>query len=505
MRQGPFRLAACAAFLAGLGALDRIARAADERPKGEAVAKPFVAQRPVVIRVRGVILFPTQSFISRQIEAARARNADLVIFDIDSPGGDAQASMNIAEAIAKIDWARTAAFVENEALSGAAFAALGCEEILMRPDAKIGDAGPIVLGEDSMFRHAPEKIVSILAAEIRDVARSRGHPAALAVAMVDKDAEVFFFRNAKTGETLCMTLDEARERDDAADWQKGKRVPGSQKGRFLTLNGEDAKEAGLAAAVVKTFADVKERYGFQEDPPVFQATWVDALVTVLNSSIVTAILLIVALVCLYLELYTAGLGLFGIVSALCFALFFWSRFLGGTAEWLELLLFVGGLACLAIEIFVLPGFGVFGVTGVLLVLAGLTLASAPASGRLLDRFDAVLGSAATVGASLAAFLIVGAVLGRFLGAVPLVRRMALLPQDVHAQGDSGPSAIATSYNHLLNAVGRTRTPLRPAGKVRLDGADVDVVAEGAFIDSGKPVRVVLVQGNRIVVREIEES
>lgn len=500
MRQSPLRTA-CAAILAavGLSTGGPRALAADERPRAV-----IDAQRPVVIRIRGVIFSPTQAFVARQIQAAKTQEADLVIFDIDSPGGDAQASMNIAEMIAKIDWARTAAFIENEALSGAAFAALGCEDILMRPDAKIGDAGPIVLGEDSMFRHAPEKIVSILAAEIRDVARSRGHPAALAVAMVDKDAEVFFFRNAKTGETLCMTPDEARERDDAADWEQGKRVPGSQKGRFLTLNGQEAKAAGLAAAVVKTFADVKERYGFQEDPPVFQATWVDALVTVLNSSIVTAILLIVALVCLYLELYTAGLGLFGIVSALCFALFFWSRFLGGTAEWLEVLLFVGGIACMAIEFFVLPGFGVFGVTGVLLVLAGLTLASAPASGRLLGRFDAVTAPAATVGASLAVVVVIGAVLARFLGAVPLVRRMALLPQDVHADS-APPSATATSYNHLLNAEGRTRTPLRPAGKVRFDGDDVDVVAEGSFIDSGKPVRVVLVQGNRIVVREIEEA
>lgn len=478
----------------GLGADKQIAPAIAEE----------AYQRPVVIRVRGVITYATEQFLRRQLETARDRKADLIIVDIESPGGEAQASIDIAKAFAGIPWARTVAYIEDRAISGAAFVALGCDEIVMRPHALIGDAGPIVLGEDSLFRHAPEKIVSMLSAEIRTIAGLKGHPPAVAEAMVDRNIVVFLYRNAKTGATRAMSQEEAQALDDKTDWTKVGPLPGWRKDQFLTLNGADALAAGLAVANVESFRQLKDRYHVTTEPEVFEETWVDVLIVILNLPIVTGFLLVAALVCLYLELYTAGIGIFAILSGLCFTLFFWSRFLGGTAGWLEVVLFLAGVACLAVELFVLPGFGVFGLSGILLMLGGLVLAGAPMQGQFVDRFESVAKSGVTVVGAMAAFLVISLVLARYLGAIPLFRRMTLAPSS-GADGAEEPSwsDSSTSLAGLVGAVGTTRTPLRPAGKMRAGERDYDVVAEGAFIEVGKSVRVVLVQGNRIVVREVE--
>ncbi len=113
--------------------------------------------KPIRIKLEGMITILTHEYMKRQLDRAKELGADLVIVEIDSPGGDAQSSIDIAEDLAAIKWARTVAYVEKQAISGGAFVALGCEEIVLSPTARIGDAGPIVMGADSQFRHAPEK------------------------------------------------------------------------------------------------------------------------------------------------------------------------------------------------------------------------------------------------------------------------------------------------------------------------------------------------------------
>src|SRR5690606_22724155 len=121
-------------------------------------------------------------------------------------------------------------------------------------------------------------------------------------------------------------------------------------------------------------------------------------------------------------------GLLGIISALCFALFFWSKVLGGTAGWLEVVLFVLGLVCLAMEIFVMPGFGVFGVSGGLLMIASLVLAS-QTFGNLEPNADTSLlaRSVGTLSAAVVAVIVIALALSRFLPSIPFLNRMILTP------------------------------------------------------------------------------
>jgi membrane-bound serine protease (ClpP class) len=474
---------------------------ADDEPAA-VPANKVTYTTPVRIKLEGAITILTRQYMQRQLERAKEMKADLIIIEIDSPGGDAQASIDIAQDLADIKWARTVAFVEKQAISGGAFVALGCEEIVLLPQAKIGDAGPIVMGEDSQFRHAPEKIVSFLAAAVRTLAEGRGHPPAIAEAMVDKTLAVFHYRHLQSGVTRSMSEAEVAQLKDADQWEKVKPVFGSGGGRFLTLNGKSALEVGLTEETLADRDALLRRYGLDKEPILFRETWVDTLVAVLNFPLISGALLVLGLISLYAEFMMPGVGIFGVLSALCFSLFFWATFLGGTADWLEVILFLGGLACIATEIFILPGFGLFGITGILLVLAGLTMALTPNASMFTDSLDTLASSATTVGTALAIFIVVGAVLARFMGTLPIFRRMMLAPPSGSSDTiDAGiDESLLTLRDLQVGQTGTTRTPLRPAGKARFGDTDVDVVAEGSFIPQGSVVRIVIVQGNRIVVR-----
>ena len=203
-------------------------------------------QRAVLIRFEGTITPLLEQFLYRKLDDAKQDGADLVIVEIDSPGGLVESSFNIAHRLRDLDWAATVAYVPREALSGAAIVALGCEQIIMDPDAVLGDAGPIVLGEDFLFRHAPEKVRSDLARKIRDLAEGRNRPPALAEAMVDMNLVVYEVTDRQTGAKKFMSEHEIKSSPNPDQWEKGPPVLESREGSFLEVNGRRAVELTLA-------------------------------------------------------------------------------------------------------------------------------------------------------------------------------------------------------------------------------------------------------------------
>jgi membrane-bound serine protease (ClpP class) len=289
----------------------------------------------------------------------------------------------------------------------------------------------------------------------------------------------------------------------------------SREGSFLEVNGRRAVELTLAEGNANSRQQLQQRLGLAEPPQVIKPSGVDTAVYILNWPWVTGLLFVVGLVALYVEVSTPGLGLGGLVSLLCFALFFWSRFLGGTAEVLEIVLFLTGLAFLAVEIFVLPGFGVAGITGLLLMLAGILMASQtfliPETKREWEVFGTsvlVLSCSAVVFVSAAAFL------SRHFGSLPIFNRLILQP----AAPDAAPrAATSTDPNKPLPVLapdnpygvdvgdwGLALSPLRPSGKARFGDRYLDVLTDGDFVERGRQVRIVEIQGSRIVVRDVEE-
>lgn len=457
----------------------------------------------------------TEEFILRQVRTAVANGVDTLIFDIDSPGGYLMSSVNIANTIAELDPAKvtTVAWIPERALSGAAVIALGADRIIMAPDAHIGDAGVIQETEEGgAFERVPEKLWSDFLVTLQNLAERKNRPTALLQAMVDKDLVVYQVTNAESGRVTYMSdyeIDDSNE-----EWVKGPVVGESRENILLTVNGDRAHELGLADAPCADLDALRIRLGISENTSLrpVERTWVDTFVYVLNSQIAGFGLITLGILCLYIEMHVPS-GFFGIVSAVFFSLFFWSRYLGGTSGSLELILFVLGLVLLAMEIFVIPGFGVFGVSGLLLMTASLVMASHTFNGMSAgERFEESMTSLGTLAGALTTVIVVAVAINRFLPSIPILNQLVLTPPGYASDEENGPRLNPSMYNSRAEESGVAEgdqgvsvSTLRPSGKASFGDNFVDVVSDGGYIDHGKQIEVIRVAGNRIIVRPIEEQ
>jgi membrane-bound serine protease (ClpP class) len=476
---------------------------------------PPAVTRGALIRFEGFIGPGNRVYLQRKLEAAKEDGVNLVIIEIESGGGRVDSSMEIAEMLRDLHWAHTVAYVPNMALSGAAVVALGCDEIILGPHAVLGDVGVIFVGGDSLFHYVPEKRVSPFLQWIRDLAASKGRPPALAEAMVDKKLIVYRFENEKTGK-----LDYVSQRDLDAhpdqwkQWKQLGRVAQSGGDRFLTVSGKDGVELGLARGVASSRAEVKARYPLEGELLVLEPGGIDTAVQILNSSWITALLLIIGLVGLYMEFSSPGIGIGGLLAAICFATFFWSHFLGGTASRLAAVLFLLGMTCLAVELFILPGFAVGGIVGAVLIIASLILAI---QGFFIPQTSedlaTLMQTLVVVFCSGVSFVVAAVFISKRFGSLPLFRRLMLPPPEpadvprVALAGALGATADAVLGPQAppiaLGQTGIAQSALRPAGKARFGNRYVDVVTDGTFIATGSRVKVVRIGDNRVVVEEAE--
>jgi membrane-bound serine protease (ClpP class) len=476
------------------------------------VATSSEAPRVVRIRIDETIEPVLQGFVDREIRRAKSSGINMIIFEIDSPGGMLEPSLEIAHSIADLDskTIRTIAYVPRMALSGAAIIALGCDEIVLQHHAKIGDAAPISVREGQQFERAPEKVLSFLREELKTLAEKKGRPPGLAQAMADKDLDVFQATHRDHGRVSFLTDEEIALSN--GEWIKGRIVPECQGDNLLTVDGQRAHELRLAEPPVADLDELRQRLGIPEGeiPQAVGRTWVDTLVWTLNTPGMTVLLLLAGSVLIYLELHTLT-SFFGIASAFCFMLFFWSRFLGGTADVLEIVLFLFGVGLILMEIFVVPGFGIFGISGALAILASLILASQtfvlPTTSSELTQMTKSLG---TLSIALVSVIGVAVIISRFLPEMPLLKHLILSPPDAGtvADGDAprlrpdvAAGSTTTGFEWLLNQEGETFTTLRPAGKARFGDQVFDVQSQGDFIDPGQKIVVTAVIGKRILVRK----
>jgi membrane-bound ClpP family serine protease len=187
-------------------------------------------------------------------------------------------------------------------------------------------------------------------------------------------------------------------------------------------------------------------------------------------------------------------------------LFFWSNFLHGTAGWLEVMLFVGGVIFLLIEMLVLPGFGIFGLGGGLMILASLVLASQT---FVLPQSDSELKelrhSLTLVAAATLCVVVAGVMLRRYLPHAPVFRTLLLEPAAEEDLIDLDHREALADFSHLIGQQGIATTNLMPSGKAEFEGLLVDVIAEGLPIERGQAVVVAKARGNRVVVHAVDAA
>jgi membrane-bound serine protease (ClpP class) len=328
--------------------------------------------------------------------------------------------------------------------------------------------------------------------------------------MADRNLVVFQTTNQDNGRTWYHTAVELHA--SHGEWTQGPQLPETDGAQTLVVDGRRAAELKLAEPPVDSFDDLKTRLGIAPTIKITRAepNWTDQLVFILNRPEVTVLLLVLAVALLYLELHFTTTVL-GILSVLCFVLFFWSKVLGGTAGWLEVILFVLGLGCLAIEAFLVPGFGVFGVSGIVLILSSLIMAS-QTFGNLEPYADwnQLASSFGTVFAALVAIGFLGIGLSRLLPRLPFFDSLVLSPpgmgaddfNEPHLRPDDNPAATEAEAALLIGQSGVALSMLRPAGKAQVGDRVIDVVSDGPFIAAGSTLEIVSVAGNRVVVRSV---
>ena len=426
----------------------------------------------------------------QQIERAIGDGANFLCLRVDSAGGSPEQSLVLANRLAALDPARvrTVAYVPRQARGDAALVALACDELVMHPDAVLGGEGDAAIGG---------RQATAMAASWREgVAKQRERSWSLPVAVVVPGIVVEQATQQATGRVEYFSGDELAARDDRDSWTVGAKVGTGP----IQLTGRSAESLGLATHVVDGFDGLVKAYGLTGDIALSEPGWADRLLDALASPGLAWLLLLIGGAGLYIELHTPGFGLGGFVSMVAFIVYFWSQYLHGTSGWLEVMLFLAGLFCLAAEIFVLPGFGVLGLGGGVLLIASLVLASQsfvlPTNDYQIRQLQwsllGILGAA--VGVSL-----LGVLLRRWLPSTPVLRNVLLEPP---AAADD--TLEEEGLEALLGMEGTTTTRLAPAGKARIDGRVREVTSAGSLVEPGTRVHVVEVRGGRVLVEPLVE-
>lgn len=470
--------------------------------------RPEAFKRPCIIEFHDEINFRSSQYFQRKFAAARRQRCDLIIVDIDSPGGLRDQSLKMARKLRDCKWAYTIAIVNNEAISGGALMAIGCDEIHIAPDARFGDIGEITFDPERWaWRLMEPKVESYLSRIARDLAESKGRSPDLAESMIDSEVLVFV-KDEEVEERTKKVFRQVRvdEVRPDAPWEL---VPESGPERFLTVNGMRLVELEFAQGHDSSREEIAKAMGVElADVNVFQPTALDSVIYYLQLSWVKALLIILGMVALYIELSAPGVGVGGLVAGMCAVLFFWASFLAGTAGALEVILFVAGLVFLAMEIFVIPGFGVSGGLGLLFLFSSVMLAGQDfIIPRTAEQINQSFLSLSIITFSIVVFLVLAVLITRHLGSIPIFNQLVLNPDDIGAGGQEDKKSAVTQTHPVVSVGdwGMADSVLRPAGRAKFNGKIVDVISDGSFIDPGTQVRVIAISGNVVTVSVVEDE
>ncbi|MGE3405624.1 MAG: nodulation protein NfeD [Pirellulales bacterium] len=450
----------------------------------------------VRIDIKGPVTSASAGQVQGVIDRELRNEVNFFCFAIDSPGGSPQDTINsLANFINGPGMAgrRTVAYISHEARADAAIMALACDEIVMAPTAKLGGDGPFEIAEAD---------VPLVVDAVKQICKAKFRSWSLPAAIVQKQLAVYRYQNTKDGRVEYFCEQEAREQLQPADWQQGEEVKSA--GGPLLVDGLAAEQYGLSSHTVESFAEFKALYGLEDDPRLAESGWADVLIDALTRPEVAWLLLVIGGAAMVAELHSPGVGVGGFIAAVCFVTFFWAKFLGGTAGWLEVLLFVTGLVCVLLELFVLPGFGVFGLGGGLLIISSLVLASQTFTQLPRNSYQLaeLRNSVLVVAGAGASILGVMGLLNRYLPKTPGLNRMILFPPTAAEQADIARRESVASYEYLVGREGTTTTPLTPAGKARFDGQLVEVIADGEMLDRGTRISVIEARGNHVLVKAV---
>lgn len=396
----------------------------------------------MLVEVTGEVNAAMTTYISDALDEAE-QNGYAVVLVLDTYGGQILEADNIKKLLLETR-VPVDCYITRNALSAGTLLAISCENIVMAPSAVIGAAETIP---------NDEKTLSTWVGILQSAAEARGRDTEVVAALADADISIEGVTEA---------------------------------GSLLTLSAEKALELGLSDGTATSEADALSQLGYDGYGIIQkEMSFSVQAAQFLTSTTVASILFLAAIVCMGIEIFTAGFGVFGILSIIFFGLYFGGGFLAGFAEWWSLLLFAMGLVLLGIEVAV-PGFGIFGILGFISLGAGLVFAS-----KDITAFLTVL-AVGLIGA-----IVLLPIFYKVFARFGLLRKLALGKNMLTEEG-------YVSHEHIESLLGKkgvALTVLRPAGTARIDGVRMSVVSSGAYIAAGSEIVVVEHTPGRIVVEE----
>jgi membrane-bound serine protease (ClpP class) len=454
-------------LLLALAALAQPARAREMVRKGDTV----------IVALNGEVAPAMHLFLRRAIKAAENAGAGAIVIEMNTYGGRLDAAADICGALNRTT-VPTYTFINTNAGSAGSLIALATRHIYMSPVSAIGAAAPILASGAELNATEKDKTLSYWSALVRSSATRNGHNPDIGEAFMDKEKEV------KIGDRVVHA-----------------------KGTLLTLNAQEATEMIngkplLADGIADSMSDLAKKAGLKGalvavEPSGFErlAFWITAL---------APLLLLLGVICAYLEFKMPGVSMPGIIAAICFGLFFAGHYLAGLAGWEVVALFVLGVVLVLVEIlFFAHSTIVFGVVGVFLMLASLLWA-------MIDRYpgetffptgDMLAIPLRNLFVTLVAAVAVIMVLARYLPKTNLYRRFALMTTNPPGPSLAGmPREFVTALEVAPGMDGTAQTTLRPSGKAGFADHVVDVVTEGEFIAAETPITVTQKDGMRVVVK-----
>jgi membrane-bound serine protease (ClpP class) len=415
-------------------------------------------------QIKDQIAPPVQRLTKNALSQAHEMKADVIFIEMNTYGGLVDAADSIRTGIlrSKIP---VYVLIQNNAASAGALIAIACDSIYMQPGSTIGAATVV----DQSGQQVPDKYQSYMRKKMRSTAELKGRNPDIAEAMVDPDIYI----------------------EGVID-----------SGKVVTFTTDEAIKHGFCDAKAETMEDILKRQNITDYQIVdHQPTFTDKVIGFLINPLISGLLIMVIIGGIYFELQTPGVGFPLIAAVTAASLYFAPLYLEGLATHFEIILFILGILLLGVEIFVIPGFGVAGISGIVLIMAGLTLSMVNNDGFDFTFVDPekIVGAFLVVSVATVMAVVVSIFVGGRLVTSSAFSRVVLTSSQLSEQGYSSASA---DFRKMVGKTGITLTMLRPAGKIEIDGETYEATALTGFIERDVPVKVLKYETSQLIVKKV---
>ena len=444
----------------------------------------------------------------RRVSRAVGQGANCLILQFECGQGMAESALEIASFIrdleksSRVNPIKTIAFHTTRARDLSLIMSLACSKIIMEEGASLGPLDDALISNPETRLRLRTQLEDLLQEKIASKLEAK----LLAEAFLNSSSRIALVVHKVTGETKLIDSEDLVNQPALKLELQIKPFSKEDENKPLRLRAEQATDSriGMVNTVAKDVESALLSENFKmESVPISGTDWLDELAEFLTHPWTRVVLIMLAITCLILEVKMPGISLPGVLSAFFFVLFFWSHSqFSGQIFWLAIFLFFLGMILIGVEIFILPGFGITGIAGILLVLGSLGLVAYGHWPKNPDEWVGLGKSMAPYGISCMGALVSVVIIAQFLPSMPMTSKLFLKPRDNDDQPLFAEDELHQGLAGLLGSIGVAETSLHPSGKAKFGDHWLDVVSDGGFIVQGAKIKVCLVEGSKIVVSEV---